>query len=376
MIAQVAISSVLLLGAGLFLRTLLNAQATDVTADPGNILLANIDLAGQGYDAVRSRAFYPQFLDRMRALPGVRSAALVFVVPMSGRRGGNDIVFEGRRIQVDFNVISSGYFATVGLPVLRGREFTDTDREGTEAAAIINEEMAKRFWPGQDPLGRRIEVVGGKGRIARIVGVVRDGKFRNYRDTLRPCLYVPLDQEMRREMNLEVRAGGDPIRLAPAIREAIRQIDAGLIPPEVLTLKSQRDLGLSQERLIVSLLAGLALLALVLAAVGIYGVVSFTVAQRSREIGIRIALGARGTDVLRLVLRQGLTLVIAGLAIGMGAALALSRLIAGLLFGVRATDAATITATGLVLLVIAAAASYLPARRAAAVDPAIALRQE
>jgi predicted permease len=375
-VAQVALSVVLLAGAGLFLRTLRNARAEDATREPGQILVANLDPTIQGYDEARRGRFFSQVLDRVRALPGVASAALVELLPLGGGRGGTDIVVGQEKIQVDINVVSSGYFDTVGLPLVRGRGFTDGDRDGAPAVAVVNEVMARRFWPDQNPLGRRFGLTRPAGREVEVVGVVRDGKFRNFRDTHRPCFYLPLAQSARSQMNLEVRTAGDPMALVAAIRGEVRAVDAAIPLTDVLTLETIRERGMSQERLIASLLTGCGGVALLLAAIGIYGVMAFAVAQRTREIGIRMALGARAGEVAAAVLRRCGLLALGGLVIGLGAAFALNRLIAGLLYGVSPTDPAIFTGIALVLLLMALVAGYIPARRASRIDPMEALRHE
>jgi len=381
MISQAALSVVLLVGAGLFLRTLANARATDITAEPGKVLMTSLNIAARKYSEPRGQAFYRQLLARIEALPGVRRAALVMVVPMGGRRGGNDVTIitagnpSGKRtVQVDWNVISLSYFETVGIRLVRGRAFTDYDRGGAPAVAIVNEEWARHFWPGEDPLGMRFEV--DKRRTVQVVGVVRDGKFRNYRAAIRPCYYEPLAQSYSGMMNLEVRTANEPLPLAPAVRREVAALDKEIRISEMATLESYRDSGLGQERMIAGLLSALGALALALAAIGIYGVISFLVAQRRREIGIRIALGARRGEVLRMVLRQGLALMMIGLACGLAAAAATGHFITSLLYGVRPADPWTFVTIILVLTATALVACYIPARRATEVDPMEALRNE
>jgi len=381
-ITQIAFSLLLLIGAGLFVRTLRNAQAADVTLDPGNVLLLKLDLSGQKYDDARGKQFYPQLLERVQSLPGVRSAALVYVVPLVGGRGGTDIVIsppenpsDKQTIQVDFNVVSPGYFETIGIPILRGRDFTDRDRGGAPAVAIVNEQFARRFWPGQDAIGKQFQGTNLPG-VIEVVGVARDGKFRNYRASINPCFYVSLLQDYQKAMSLEVRAAADAMSIVAAVRREVRALDKNLPVSDYLTLKSHRDAGLSQEKSAAALLTALGLLALVLAAVGIYGVMSFSVAQRTREVGLRMALGARAGEVLRLMLRQGLLLILIGIGIGLAAALVLTRFVASLLYGVSATDPVTFAAFILALTAVALAACYIPARRAMKVDPMAALRHE
>lgn len=371
---QVALSVILLAGAGLFVRTLRNAQATDPTHSPEQVLLVNLDQAARKHQDMR---FFDNLHDRLHALPGVQSAAYVMVVPFGGRRGGTDIIAHlgDRPAQVDFNRVSSEYFRTVGLPVIRGRDFNDRDRAGAPLVAIVNEQAARRFWPGEDPIGKQIQVWP-NWSSAQIIGVVRDGRFRGYRSEVNPCYYVPLAQQYIPLVSLEVRVAGDPSGLAPAIRREIQGMDRDLALPEIQTLRSFRDAGMAQERLQAALLSGLGLLALAIAAVGLYGVLAFAVAQRTREIGIRMALGAAAGQVVRGVLRQALALIGAGLAIGMAAVLPLAKLIAGLLYGVTGADPTSYAAAAAILLLVGALAAVAPARRAAHVDPALALRHE
>jgi putative ABC transport system permease protein len=298
------------------------------------------------------------------------------------RRGGTDVSISApenpsgiRTLQVDYNVVSPAYFETVGIPVVRGRAFTDRDREEAPAVAIVNEQWARSFWPGEDPLGKRFEMAKQR-RTVEVVGVVRDGKFRSYRASIDPCFYLPLAQKYSGNMNLEVRTVGNPLELATAVRREVQALDRDFPVSQILTLKSYREAALGQERVAARLLSGLGALALALAAIGIYGVMSFSVAQRSREVGIRIALGARTSAVLQMVLVQGLALTLTGLAVGLAAAGAMTRFIASLLYGVSPTDPWTFAAISPVLTAATLTACYIPARRAAKVDPTQALRNE
>jgi predicted permease len=380
--AQVALSVLLLAGAGLMVRTLRNAIASDVTADPSRVLLVSFDLASAGYDKIRAAAFYGALQDRLEALPGVRGASLVRTVPLGGRRGGTDILIRGaddaaeRRFQVDFNLVSHGYFETAGLALARGRSFTRTDRDGAPLAAVVNEVWARRFWPGENPIGRSFRLARPGNPVVEVVGVVRDGSFRNLREPVRACFYLPFAQHPERDMNLQVRTAGDALLFAGAVKQAIRALDRYVIPVDLLTLESHRNASLSQERFAASLLSGLGALALALAAIGIYAVLSFAVTQRNREIGIRIALGAPGAQVVAAILRRSLRMAVPGLGLGIVGALWLTRFIESLLIGVHPSDPLTFGAIVILLGAVAAVAAFVPARRAARVDPMVALRQQ
>jgi predicted permease len=374
---QVALSVVLLIGAILFVRTLRNAEAADPTRDPGSVLLLKIDLTERKYDEARGKQFYSELLARVRTLPGVRSVALVYVVPLGGWRGGDNVVPHpgDKPMQVDFNDVSEEYFQTVGLPIVRGRAFNAGDRAGAPNVAIINEQMAERFWPGENPIGKQIGLEQPT-RTAEIIGIVRDGRFRNYRASVQPCFYVPFLQEYLGRMSLEVRVAGDPMRLVAPVRRQIHDLDEEVVAGDVWTLKSFRDVGLGQERSSAALLSAFGVLAVTLAGIGLYGVLAFAVARRTHEIGIRMALGASRSSVLRLVAGQGMALTLAGLAVGLIAAFGLARLIASALYGVQPTDPITFTGAAAFVAVVALVASYIPARRAARVDPMVALRYE
>jgi putative ABC transport system permease protein len=381
-LGQVALSVVMVVAAGLFVRTLWNAQAEDFTSHSEDVLLGSLDLGSRGYDGDRGGRVYSQVLERVRTVPGVRDAALVFVVPLAGRRGGTNVVItppDGgvkQTVQIGLNVVTPGYFQMIGIPVVRGRDFSDADRSGAPAVAMINDVMAQTLFPGREPVGQRFLLTWPPAATVEVIGVVRDGKFRNYRSEREPTVYVPLAQRFMMVMNLEVRAAGNPSALAAAINREVAAVDKDLPLNAFQTLKTHFATALARERLTAALLSALGALALVLTAIGLYGVLSYAVSQRTREIGIRMALGARSQSVVRAVLGSTMRIVTVGLGVGVAVALALSTVVSGFLYGVTPTDPAVFATTILVLAGIAALASYLPARRAAKVDPMKALRYE
>lgn len=379
---QVALSVVLLIGAGLFVRTLLNALAVDVTVRSDRVLLAKVDPGAAGYEPDRARRLYSELLDRVRGLPGVVDAAQVLIVPLGGRRGGTNIELPSnaagppRTMQVGFNAVSTRYFQTVGVPVVAGRDFTDADRTGAPPVAVINQIMADRLFPGRDPIGERFVVKWRPTSLVEVVGIVRDGKFRSYSVDAEPIVYVPLRQRYVSPITLAVRTVENPLTLVPAIRRELAVIDADLPLTGIQTAKTHFENALWRERLTATLLGGLGFLALALAAIGIYGILSFAVAQRTWEIGLRVALGARPSSILSMVLGRVVSLVAIGVLAGILIALVLTRLVRSLLYGVTTTDPLVLCSTTLALLAVALLAGFLPARRAAAVDPIAALRSE
>ena len=259
---------------------------------------------------------------------------------------------------------------------LRGRDFTEADRQGAPGVAIINATLASMLWNGGDPLGKRISVTGPKGPFLEVVGVARDGKYRSLAESPHPNVYQPVLQSYDPKMTLVIRTTGEPTSVTAAVREQIRMVDPNLPVSDIKTLRDQLNFSLFPSRVVALTLGGFGILALFLAAIGIYGIVSYSVAQRTHEIGIRMALGAKELSVLRLVIRDGLFVVTLGLVVGLALALVATRLIKGFLYGVAATDAITFLTVPIVFGVVAVLASYLPARRATKVDPLVALRYE
>jgi predicted permease len=393
-VVQVALSLVLLIGAGLFLRSLSNAQGIDPGFNADKILDAQLNINLLRYTKAQGREFYRQIVERIEALPGVESASLARIVPLSGSSRTLSFLIQGQQgpdnvsrsegtgpdtenpYTVNTNVVGLKYFQTMGIPMLQGRDFTALDNEGAPPAAIINESLARRYFGGQEPLGQRLSFRGAQGPWSEIIGVVRDSKYRTLGESPRPLVYVPLAQNHETGMTLHVRATSNPASMAASVRREVQALDQNLAVTSLQSLSDVVAASLFAARMGAALLASFGFLALLLAAIGLYGVMSYAVSRRTREIGIRMALGAGTGNVLRLVLKEGLLLVGGGVAAGLIVAAAATRLLASFLYGVSPLDATTFAAIPLVLALVALLASYLPARRAAKVDPMIALRYE
>ena len=382
-IAQVAASLVLLVTAGLFLRSLDKATRVDPGFDPRHGLVATIDLEMQGYNAERRDVFYREVVSRAAALPGVRAVTLTGNLPLTGRDFGAAVYLEGRQrdadgIGVGFTTIWSGYFATLGVPLVAGREVTAADGPSSPPVAIVNETLARRLWPGQPAIGKRLRFGGPDRPLLEVVGVARDGKYSDLTEDSRNFVYLPERQQagVSPDMTLLVRTVGDPAAMAPALRGLIRSMDPSLAVFDTRTLEDVIQGQLGKSRAASALLGSFGALALLLASLGLYGVVAYGVTRRTREIGIRMALGAARRNVLGLIVGEGVRLAAAGIVIGLVASALLTRLVSRFLYGVTATDLGTFAAVSLVLAGVAVAASLVPARRAARVDPMAALRSE
>jgi len=378
-IAQIALSLLLLTCAGLFVRSLEKAQRTDPGFDPNHMLLVTFDLRPMGYSDVTGKELQRQVLLRVRQLPGVQSATMADFAPLTFTIHSDGVFPEGYlpRLHEDMDTdrgdIGTDYLATLRTPLLAGRDFNDADTANGDKVAIVNQAFVDRYWPGQQAIGKRVQF---SGQWRRIVGVIANGKYRRLIYDPTPLILTPLTQRYQSEVTLQVRTSGEPLAMASAVEQAIHSLNADLPLYGVTTLKEKMQLGSVFERIAVTFAGSFGLLALLLAGVGIYGVVSYTTRQRTHEIGIRIALGAGKGAILRNVLRQGLILTVAGLTIGVLASLMVTRFLRTVLIGVAPTDPFTYATVAVVLCLVAMFACYLPARRAAAVDPAQALRSE
>jgi predicted permease len=382
-IAQVAVSLVLLVAAGLFVRSVRNAESIDLGFDPSHVLNASVDVAQQGYDEARGRAFYDELLRRAKALPGVQSASLAYSVPLGYYNTVAFLEIEGqppatnaRRPTAGFNAVSPEYIDTIRPRLLKGRFITAQDDERGRRVAVINQFMAQRYWPGQEPIGKRFRSTDLHNEWLEVVGVVGNGKEMGLFNDPSGYFYVPIAQQYKSLRALQVRTAGDPASLAPLVAREIRALDPDLPMFDVITMERmiQGPNGFFLLRMGALFGGALGIMGLVLALVGVYGVVSYAASQRTQEIGVRMALGAGRSEIVRLVLGRGLVLIAIGVGVGLVAALAVSRLLTNFLFGVSPVDPATFIGVPLVLGVMALAASYVPAFRATRIDPAVALR--
>jgi predicted permease len=384
-VAEVGLALVLLVGAGLMIRSFLRLQAVDPGFDAKGLLTMRVLLPAAKYpDDVRRIAFFRQAAARLRTLPGVVDAGAASALPFAGLGAATSFNIEGTSFKTeadkpttDVRVVDEEYFRTLRIPLVAGRTFTAREAVEERKVAVINETMARKYFAGENPVGKRILVnMTAEPTYTEIIGVVGDARYAKLDGELRPMVYWPPPHLTYSAMTLVLRAAGAPADLAPAARREILAIDKDQPVADVRTMESWLAESLARTRFGTLLLGAFAGLALTLAAAGLYGVMSYSVAQRQSEIGVRMALGARAADVLRLVIRQGLALVLVGVALGLLGALALTRLLASLLYEVSATDPLTFAALALLLMAVSWIACYIPARRAARVDPLIAMRYE
>jgi putative ABC transport system permease protein len=384
-VVEVALSLVLLVGAGLLVRSFLALMKTNAGFNPDSLLTMSLVLPGKKYQQEPQRvAFFSDLVNRVKAIPGVQSAAIVNFLPLGGSNASDAFLVEGlpepppgQEEDGRYRVCSPDYFETMGITVMKGRAFNDQDKGGAQPVVIVNETFARKYWPTQDPIGKRIRFYGPIDRAPwmQVVGVIRDVKHE-LNIPVRPEYYLPHAQDAWGGMVLVTKTAGDPAAMAGVIRQQVWAIDKDEPISDVRTMQEVRSTSVavySFSSVTLGIFAGVALL---LTAIGIYGVMAFAVTQRTHEIGIRMALGAKTRDVLKLVVTNGMKLALFGIGIGLVGAWALTRLMKSLLFGVQATDLLTFTAVSVCLLVSALLACYIPARRATKVDPLVALRYE
>jgi predicted permease len=378
--AQVAISLVLLTGAGLLVRTLYNLGKIDVGFNADNLLVFRINPVVQGGRAPGMFDLYERLMSAIEAVPGVQAASMSVMPVIASREWDEDVRPDGAGDPrtAFIQVVRWNFLETMGIPLLSGRGLSAADIEGRPRVAVVNDTMARQIFGDPSPVGRHFQFVNGRDRNVpiQVVGVARDSKYSSLQQRTPPTLFMPHTQVPPGEMTVEVRTAADPIMVVPAIREAVRQIDPSLPLSDMKTEQQQIAETIGKPRAFALLTAAAAAVALLLACVGLYGIVSYDATRRTNEIGIRMALGARRHDVLRLVMRQTIVVVMVGAAIGLGLALVTSRLIVSLLFGIQPTDPLTIASAVAILFGVAVLASYVPARRASRLDPTQALRYE
>jgi len=377
-LVQVSLSFVLLVGAGLLMQSLQRIRTTSPGFSTKEVLVTAVDLVSAGYDAQRAKSFQDELMDRVKALPGVVLAAFARATPLGyGSFSSTPIAVDGYQSPpeelptVHYNEVGPDYFATMGIPLVSGREFARADDEKTALVAIVNETMAAKYWRGRNPIGDRVQV---KGRWMQVVGVAKDSKYQSVRETPKPFFYVPRRQNFSVGAGLYIRTPLRPETIAAALAREVHALDGNLAPYEVITLQEQVDRSTSPQLVAVTLVGVLGGLALLLAAIGLYAVMSYAVSQSTRELGLRMALGAGASNLLRLVMSRGLALTAGGAALGAAVALALTRLLGSLLYKVSPRDPLAFGSAFVVMTIAALAACFLPAWRATRTDPARALR--
>jgi predicted permease len=378
-VAQLALSLLLLVAAGLFIRGFGRAQRFNPGFNPEHVLATSFDVFPAGYTRAQGLEFDRQLLGKINATPGVRSSTLADAIPLGFVRNMEMVKLDGYvpRPHEDMDIRSASvgpdYLRTMEIPLVAGREFTAQDADDSQAVAMVNQALVDRYWPRQNAIGKRVWA---EGHWSTVVGVARNSDYDELNESPRPFLYVPLFQNYTSHPIIQVRLNGDPMAFAPAIAKSVHELNADLAVFDVDSLASRVEAASANKRIAGTFVGAFGLLALILATIGIYGVIAYSARQRTREIGIRMALGAAQGDVVRLVLGQGLRLTIAGLGLGLGLSLVLTRFLSSQLFGISATDPLTFAAVAGCLGAVALAACYLPARRAMRVEPTVALRQQ
>ena len=378
-VAQVAMSLLLLVCAGLFMRSIQQAQHFNPGFNPHHVLLESYDLSGLGYNRNSGMQFHRQLYEKLQAIPGIESATIAGWIPLGFDISSYSVQIEGyvpqphESMDIGYADIAPRYLHTMQIPLISGREFTTSDIDGSQPVAIVNSAFVKHYWPHQQAIGERVQAAG---IWYNVVGVAENSDYNELGQKPQPFLYLPFFQDYNRRCAIYVRVAGDPLASVGPVQAAVHSLDADMPLFNLTTLDSRVQLSTTTQRLAGTFVGGFGALALILAGIGIYGVLAYTTRQRTHEMGIRMALGANPLDVLRLVLRQGLTLAALGLVIGLAASLGLTRALSSQLFGISATDPLTFMAVACLVLAVAFLACYVPARRAMRTDPIVALRHQ
>jgi predicted permease len=383
-VAQVALSLVVLVCGGLFIKSFRKAQTMDPGFDNANGLIVSLSPTLIGYEDEQTRQFYKQVLERVSSVPGVEAVSYARTLPLGDSSNSNGpILKEGETLPkgnagrvIMTNVISPGYFKTMQIPILDGRDFDDRDQSKTQHVVIVNQKMAEMLWPGESAVGKRIQIGTDSPNLWEVVGVVKTGKYRTLAEDPKPFFYYSMNQRRPSTAAMVVRASVDPRSLVGAIRGQVQAIDRRVPLSGVKTMDEHKTYALWAPNMAASFSVAFAVVAILLSAVGLYSVMAYVVSQRTREVGIRMALGANRGDVMKMITRQGMRLATIGVVIGMLLSLALAKVLSSLLIGVSGYDVTIFILVPVLLSVVALVACYLPARRATKVDPLVALRYE
>jgi len=382
-VSQVALSLMLLICAGLLLRSMKSVQQMSPGFESRQIILASVDVGLQGYPEAKGRSFFKQAQDRLKRLPGVEAVSMAGPLPLDAYGSGANLTIEGyvpkyenERLSINYSTVGVDYFEAMKTPIVEGRGFTEHDDQSAPLVVVINETMAKRFWPNQSAIGKRLQFGGTKNPFREVVGIAKDGKYFLMGEPPTEYMFIPHAQNYDGKMTFIARTSVPPESMGEAIRQEVASLDSELPVYGIRTMPAFLDRLLSGPKSLAALATIFGAIAMLMAAVGLYGVMSYSVIQRTREIGIRSALGASSSLIVRLILSEGLILVGVGVGIGLGAALVVSRLLESFLYGISATDSVTFLTVPIILVLVALIASYVPARRATRVDPMVALKYE